>query len=238
MLAKLSRLLPSSCALCGEHGARVVCSACHARFLGARQQRCRQCALPVPQSAAHATCGACLADAPAFDHTVAACNYAAPLDQLVLNLKFGHQLALAPVFSDMLRDAILEQRQHGGGSLPDMLSVVPLGRSRLAERGFNQALEIARPLARHLGVPLIPQLLHRGRETAQQSSLHPDDRQKNVRNAFVLAPQAMDSVKGRHIGIVDDVMTTGTTLNEIAGMLKRFGAAKVSNYVFARTLPH
>ncbi|HTD06068.1 phosphoribosyltransferase family protein [Undibacterium sp.] len=235
MLAKLSTLLPSACALCGEHGRQVLCAACHGRFLSARQQRCVQCALPVPESAAQARCGACLKEAPSFDHTVAACNYAAPLDQLVLNLKFGHQLALAPVFSLMLRDAILEQRSI---PLPDMLAMVPLGKRRLAERGFNQALEIAKPLAGHLGIPLMPQLLNRGRETAQQSGLHPDDRHKNVRHAFMLAPDALDSVKGRHIGIVDDVMTTGTTLNEIAGMLKRFGAAKVSNYVFARTLPH
>ncbi|GGC88559.1 hypothetical protein GCM10011396_39730 [Undibacterium terreum] len=183
----------------------------------------------------NAVCGACLRDAPAFDNTITACNYAAPLDQLVLNLKFGHQLALAPVFSSLLRDAILERRN---AALPDILSIVPLGKARLAERGFNQALEIARPLARQLGIPLAAQLLQRARETAQQSGLHPDDRQKNVRNAFALAPEAMDSIKGRHVGIFDDVMTTGTTLNEIAAMLKRFGAEKVSNYVFARTLPH
>jgi len=235
MLAKLSTLLPSACALCGEHGKQVLCTPCRARFLPARQARCVQCALPLPQPAAHTVCGTCLKEGPAYDQTVAACNYSAPLDQLVLNLKFGHQLALAPVFSELLRDAILEQRR---ASLPDLLTMVPLGKIRLAERGFNQALEIARPLARHLGIPLLPQLLNRGRETAQQSGLHPDDRQKNVRNAFMLMPDALDSVKGRHIGIVDDVMTTGTTLNEIAGMLKRFGAAKVSNYVFARTLPH
>ncbi|WP_394779019.1 phosphoribosyltransferase family protein [Undibacterium sp.] len=236
MLAKLSTLLPSSCALCGEHGKLVVCAACHAAFLNLKQARCMQCALPVPtQHSTGSRCGACLADAPAFDHTVAACNYAAPLDQLVLNLKFAHHLALAPVFSTMLRDAILEQR---GTPLPDLLTMVPLGQSRLAERGFNQALEIARPLARHLGIALAPQLLNRSRETAQQSGLHPDDRQKNVRNAFMLAPDMLDRIKGRHIGIVDDVMTTGTTLNEIAAMLKRFGAARVSNYVFARTLPH
>lgn len=235
MLAKLLTLLPSACALCGEHGSQVLCLSCRQRFISVKSSRCMQCALPLPSNAAHAHCGACLQDAPAFDQTVVACNYAAPLDQLVLNLKFAHQLALAPVFAGLLRDAILEQR---GLALPDMLSMVPLGEARLAERGFNQALEIAKPLGRQLGIGLMPQLLHRSRETTRQSSLHPDDRQKNVRNAFMLAPAALDLVKGRHIGIVDDVMTTGTTLHEIASMLKRFGAAKVSNYVFARTLPH
>ncbi|MFZ6648775.1 phosphoribosyltransferase family protein [Undibacterium sp. TJN25] len=237
MFAQLSALLPSACALCGEHGKLVVCAACHAAFLNVRLTRCMQCALPLPRedTGGSSRCGACLTDTPAFDHTVAACNYAAPLDQLVLNLKFAHHLALAPVFSAVLRDAILEQR---GTPLPDLLTMVPLGQNRLAERGFNQALEIARPLARHLGISLEPLLLNRSRETAQQSGLHPDDRQKNVRNAFMLAPAMLDRIKGRHIGIVDDVMTTGTTLNEIAAMLKRFGAARVSNYVFARTLPH
>lgn len=166
---------------------------------------------------------------------MAVCDYAAPQDQLVLGLKFGHQLALAPLFSGLLRDAILRQATS---ELPDLLCVVPLGRQRLAERGFNQAMEIARPLSRHLGIALQPTLLQRSRETVRQSSLHPAERLHNVRNAFTLKPDTAQRVKGLHIGVVDDVMTTGTTLHEIATMLKRFGAAQVSNYVFARTPPH
>jgi ComF family protein len=135
----------------------------------------------------------------------------------------------------MLRDAALKEHQQ---SLCDVLCPVPLGRQRLVERGFNQSLEIAKPLSHHLGVTLYQKLLRRSRETAQQSSLHPDDRHKNVRNAFTVDSSAIELIRGKHIGVVDDVMTTGATLNEIAGLLKRFGAAKVSNYVFARTPLH
>jgi ComF family protein len=152
-----------------------------------------------------------------------------------LAYKFGHRLAFATLFAEMLRDAALKEHQQ---SLCDVLCPVPLGRQRLVERGFNQSLEIAKPLSHHLGVALYPTLLHRSRETAPQSSLHPDDRHKNVRSAFTIDSTAIELIRGKHIGVVDDVMTTGTTLNEIAGLLKRFGAAKVSNYAFARTPLH
>lgn len=194
-----------------------------------------QCAIPLSAPDSHQRCGDCLTSVPSFDHTVVACNYAAPMDQLILAYKFGHRLAIASLFAEMLRDAALKEHQQ---SLCDLLCPVPLGRQRLVDRGFNQSLEIAKPLSRHLGVTLYPQLLRRSRETAQQSSLHPDDRHKNVRNAFTLDSTCMESIRGKHVGVVDDVITTGTTLNEIAALLKRFGAAKVSNYVFARTPLH
>ena len=107
---------------------------------------------------------------------------------------------------------------------------------RQAERGYNQALEIARPLARSLGVALHPRLTARVRETTAQSGVAPEQRQRNIAGAFAVPDAAL--VRGRHIGIVDDVMTSGGTLNELAATLKRHGAARVSNLVFARTPPH
>jgi ComF family protein len=181
------------------------------------------------------TCGECLSTPPHFDQTIVATDYSAPFDQLVLALKFGHRLPLATLFSDLLRDAILRQAEQ---DLPQILCPVPLGAQRLRERGFNQSLEIAKPLASQLGITLQSALLRRVRDTVQQSGLHPDARQKNIRNAFTLNDTAIELVQGKHIGLIDDVMTTGTTLNEIAALLKRFGAAKVSNYVFARTARH
>jgi predicted amidophosphoribosyltransferase len=106
----------------------------------------------MPPGANTPRCGDCLQNPPAFDSTIVACDYEAPQDRLVLSLKFGHHLALAPVFAAMLRDAILRQPHQ---DLPDFLCVVPLSQNRLTERGFNQALEIARPLAQHLGIPCI-----------------------------------------------------------------------------------
>ena len=177
-------------------------------------------------------CGHCLRDGPAFDRTVVAADYAAPLDQLVLQLKFGGRLALAPLLAQLLRDAVLRQP---GFVLPALLCPVPLGPQRLAERGFNQALEIARPLARALGVALHPRLAARVHETRAQSSVAPHQRGGNIAHAFALAEPAL--VAGRHVGIVDDVMTSGQTLNELAATFKRHGAARVSNLVFARTPP-
>ncbi len=196
-------------------------------------QRCDCCALPSQDGL---RCGACLRDSPAFDATIAATDYLAPVDQLVLQLKFGARLALAPLFGSVLLDAIIA-RGNGAAALPTLLAPVPLSAPRLRQRGFNQALEIARPLARSLGIPLIAQLGERVRDTRAQAELPLRERQRNLQAAFDLRHQSIDQVPGQHIGIVDDVMTTGATLNELAKMLKRFGAVRVTNLVFARTLP-
>jgi len=233
--ASLRSVLPCSCVLCHMQQAQLLCDLCRNTYFSKAITRCQQCALPMPPGANTPRCGDCLQNPPAFDDSIVACDYAAPQDQLVLALKFGHQLALAPLFASMLRDAIL---QFSPNSLPDLLCAVPLGQQRLRERGFNQATEIARPLARHLGIVFSVHALHRVRETSQQSSLTPNARVNNVKNAFMLDETLLSKVKGAHVGIVDDVMTTGMTLHEIATMLKRFGAAKVTNYVFARTPPH
>ncbi len=177
-------------------------------------------------------CGDCLSRPPAFDATIVAADYAAPIDQLVLALKFGNRLALAPLFANMLRDALLRMPAV---ALPTQLTAVPLGTRRLRERGFNQALEIAKPLSRALGIRLDARLTMRLRDTQAQALLPPNERHKNIRRAFVVSNHAIDLVRGRHVGVVDDVITTGETLNEMAAALKRFGAARVTNFVFART---
>jgi len=234
--ARMPAILPSSCALCGTAGRDNLCEACRARHFGRQPQRCLQCGLPLAGGAAGAPqrCGACLHAPPHFDATVTATDYAAPADHLVLALKFGGQLALAPLLGHMLRDAMLRQQD---GGMPALLTVVPLGERRLAERGFNQALEIAKPLARAIGVPLAPALIERTRDTAMQARLPTDARRRNVRRAFVLAEGDEALVRGRHVAVVDDVLTTGRTLDEIAAVLKRHGAARVTNLVFARTPP-
>lgn len=227
-------LLPSSCALCGLGSDAAVCAPCHARFLGTSGARCRCCANPLALRDACWPCAACQSAPPAYDATVAAGAYASPIDQLVLQLKFGGRLALAPWMGQVLGQAVLASRP---AALPDLLCPVPLGPRRLVERGFNQALEIARPLSGALGIPLRTTLALRARDTPAQSGVAPADRGHNMRRAFVLASGAQDLVRGRHIGVVDDVMTSGATLHELAAALKRAGAARVSNFVFARTPP-
>lgn len=229
-------LLPCSCALCGELAPDPVCAPCTLRHAGASGPRCPRCANPLgSQEPIGQACGACIAEEPAFDATVVAVDYAAPLDGLVLGLKFGARLPLAPWFGHLLRDAVLAQP---GWPLPDLLCPVPLGPRRLNERGFNQALEIARPLASALGIALQPRLATRAVDTAAQSSVTPRERARNIRGAFEVAPAMAALIEGRHVGVVDDVMTSGHTLNELAATLKAAGAARVSNMVFARTPPH
>jgi ComF family protein len=212
----------------------VVCPPCRAQYAPPRTCCCARCANPLPAaSGKSAVCGACQSYPPEFDATIAAVDYAAPLDQLVLQLKFGARLALAPWFAERLVDAVLARR---GLPLPELLCPVPLGPGRLVERGFNQALEIARPLSKALGIELHPMLAARTTETQAQSGVAPSERAENIRGAFAVT--GPDRVAGRHIGLVDDVMTSGHTLGELAATFKRFGAARVTNLVFARTPPH
>ncbi|HEY8607136.1 MAG TPA: ComF family protein [Noviherbaspirillum sp.] len=226
-------LIPCACALCGGESGDIVCDGCNRQFFTARIGRCRMCAIPLPAdaSAVH-ICGACLQRPPAFDAAVAAVDYVQPLEQLVLGLKFGGRLPLAALLAQKLHAAC----QAAQVARPSLLTAVPLGSARLAERGFNQAAEIARPLAQLLQLPLDLRLLERRRDTLPQALLHPDERRRNMRRAFTVAPSHLRQVHGAHVAVVDDVMTTGETLSEAARALKRFGAARVTALVFARTV--
>jgi ComF family protein len=212
------------CVLCAAaSGERLVCAAC-AADLPRLVDACPQCAGPSPGGAA---CGGCLAHPPQFDATIAPWRYEFPVDRLVLALKFGRRLALAGLFGAALGDC-------AAGRRVDALVPMPLTRARLAERGFNQALEIARHLARHSGLPLAPHLARRVRDTAPQTGLPHDARAANVRGAF----ECDADVAGRTLAVVDDVMTTGASVAELARTLKRAGAARVENWIVARTWPH
>jgi ComF family protein len=222
----LRNVLPCCCALCGDAASKeVLCEACVAHFFQPPKSRCPVCA-----AACSDICGACLATPPAFDATIVACDYAAPIDHLVQDLKFHARLALAPMFGRLLSVAAQGQLRAA-----DVMTGVPLSASRLAERGFNQALEIAKPLARALGVPLAAQLCSRVRDTEAQAGLPLKQRQQNMRGAFAMSLQGRAAVLDKHVIVVDDVMTTAHTLHELAACLKRHGAARVTNLVFART---
>jgi len=178
--------------------------------------------MPSPQGA---VCGACLVRAPAFDATLAAWAYRFPVDRLVIALKFHARLQLAPWFAAVLAPLV-------PGDV-DRLAALPLHQSRLAGRGFNQAHEIARHLQKACKVPLIESGLRRRLATEEQSRLPHGARARNVRGAF----QCDVDLHGLCVAVIDDVMTTGATLEEFAKTLKRAGAARVVNCVLARTLP-
>lgn len=232
LLRRLPQLIPSTCALCGAEECDLLCTACEERFFQQPHPRCPQCGLQTNEADQHRPCGQCLTTLPDYDATIVATDYIAPIDQAILALKFGHRLAIAPMLARLLHDALL---RSPGLTLPDMLIAVPLSPQRLAERGFNQSLEIARPLARATGMQLDIHLLQRTRDTAMQTSLPLAERQRNMRHAFVPSPRGSEAIRGRHIAVLDDVLTTGSTLNAIAGVLKRHGAQRVTNLVVART---
>ena len=219
----LSNLLfGGSCFLCRGAARGILCPACDADLPRLAGTLCPRCALPSPGSA---VCGRCLADAPHYDATVAALAYRFPADTLVHALKFRSQLALAPLMGDLLIEAIRERI--------DLVVPVPLSRERLRERGYNQAAEIARHVARERRARLELTIVIRERDTRAQADLPWSDRARNVRGAF----RCERSLDGAAIAVVDDVMTTGATLDELAATLKRAGAARVVNWVVARTFP-
>jgi ComF family protein len=223
------RRLPSLCAVCHGWGAGRVCAACRSRF-AVVVPRCERCALPVP--AGVAVCGTCSASPPPYDTAIARVDYAFPWDRLIAAFKFHGGLDLAPV----LAGAIVEARPIDAQCATSMLIVpVPLSDARLRERGYNQAWELARRVARRIGSRADARLLLRLRDTPHQLALPPDARAGNVRNAFAVEPRRLAEVRGRAIVVIDDVMTTGSTIAEIARVLKQAGAERVEAWVVART---
>jgi ComF family protein len=205
------------CLLCGgEGGPELLCAACIAE-LPALPDSCPRCALPSP---AGAVCGSCLTHPLHFDATLALWRYEFPCDRLVQALKYRGRLALAGFFARSLASRPMPE--------VDLIVPMPLHPKRLAERGFNQALEIAR----HLGRPIEPRGVLRVKHTPPQTELPYEERAKNVRGAFLCK---LD-LTGARVAVLDDVMTTGATLNELARALKRAGATRVENFVIARTV--
>lgn len=220
--ALLDALLPRACLLCGDRAHIALCAGCAADLPRLEDPLCPVCATPLSMPAP--ACGACLKTPPAFDATLASLRYAYPIDRLIRNLKFRSRLASADFFAEQMLAAA---RPAGSLIMP-----VPLSRQHLRERGFNQALEIARPLARTLGLPLDATSLIRPKETLPQSKLPWRARKGNVRNAF----ECNRDLTGETVIVIDDVMTTGATLDAVARTLKDHGAARVINWIATRAL--
>lgn len=231
-------LLPRACLLCGFSCGTMsqgpICRICDAAYWNEARSRCLACALPLPglharrAGAARFRCAACVRTPPPFDATLALADYRPPLERLALGLKFRARLAVAREFGRRLARLADD---HGGEDLPDVIAPMPLAHARLVARGYNQAWEIARPLAHILGVAAEATLLRRTADTAPQSRLDRDARRRNVATAF----RVTRPVGGLHVGLVDDVMTSGATLEAAARLLKTAGARRVTNFVALRT---
>ena len=223
LLASLpDTLIPPDCCLCGTpvgggKGGVPVCGDCADELPRHDLPACPCCALPAPEGQ---ICGCCLRDPPAFDSTCALYSYVFPADVLVRSFKYSHRLSLARFFVDAV--SILPKA--------DVVVPMPLHPRRLSERGFNQALEIARPLARAVGLPLEQGRVVRERHTPPQAKLDREARLANPRGAFACRRR----FDGLRVMVVDDVMTTGASLDALAHCLKMAGAVSVHNFVLAR----
>lgn len=220
----LQAISQKNCLLCGISSEQDMCISCRDNLPQIPTNHCPTCLLPVGTSL---TCGACLKNQPAFTRTISALHYTFPVDALMHSLKYQSNLAIAPVLANLLLEKTNIERK------PDFIIPMPLHPTRLRERGFNQALEIARQLSSNNKITLLPDTCTRIRNTSSQTGLPWKERQKNIRDAFSCK---MD-FSSKHVAVVDDVMTTGATLNEIAKVLRNCGAIEVSGWVVARALP-
>ncbi len=231
-LAALDLLFPAVCPLCsarlGSGRRDPVCGACWASFERLTPPLCAVCGLPTAAPEATTPCATCRHTVPAFDYARAAASYGGAVRDAIHALKFGGRRSLARPLGDLVRN----ECGPALADAPDALVSVPLGRARERARGFNQAELIAERLGERLGVRVRPRWLVRLRATAPQSDLSAAERHANVAGAFAAAP----AVAGRHVVVIDDVITTGATVADCARALRMAGARRVGVLAVARVL--
>jgi ComF family protein len=246
LLTQVRRVFSVGCLLCGGstggdeaslRGSKAdLCSACH-DDLPKNFPCCDRCAEPLTASSSALVCGRCLQKRPRFDTATCAFRYEYPVDHLVRALKFHGRMAYGRVLGELLAHDLQSRRASASRSeaplsWPEMIVPVPLAERRFRERGFNQAIEIGNALEHSLGVPLRADVAIRTRDTLEQAGLDSKARRRNLRRAFELTRK----FKAKHVAIVDDVVTTGSTANELARVLKRAGVARVEVWAVARTV--
>ncbi len=204
-----------------------LCKACRAD-LPRVKFACKVCALPMNSDVKSSLCGQCISQVSYVDYAINLFHYATPVDYLISKMKFQQQLSVAAVLADLLKTHIESSKlEHG---LPDALIAMPLYKKRLANRGFNQSLEIVKPLVKSQNIPILLNTIERSKDTTAQTKLSKQARKKNVSGCFSLLEKPVES----HIVIVDDVVTTGATTNELAKLLKKSGVEKVGVWSLAR----
>ncbi len=227
----LSVLFPSRCLLC-QHSADTVVELCAGCLAGLPHNTrcCQRCALPLAVEAGKSLiCGRCIKQPPAFDYAYSLFSYQDEIIKLVHQLKFSEKITYARSIGELLRmrlqaEAALEKDK------PDCLLPVPLHQSRLRQRGFNQSIEISRVISKKLAIPIECHAVVRQRSTDAQTGLDAKQRRRNMKGAFKMAAE----FNAGHVLIVDDVVTTGATTNELAKLLKKNGVRRVGVLSIAR----
>jgi ComF family protein len=230
MLSTIAKRLfcpwPSQCGVCRQWASQALCTDCVARF-AAPSTRCLRCGLRL--GLAGMVCGNCLREPPAFVKTCCAVDYGFPWDHVITAFKFEDRLDWAPALAGLLHQALPANPDA------DLVMPIPLSAQRLAERGYNQAWEVARRVAALRRLPARQDCLLRPWDTAHQADLGRHERQLNLRRAFMVDARQRHRLQGQRIALVDDVMTTGTTAQEASSALLRAGAQNVQMWVLART---
>lgn len=232
MLNRFLRLLfPHTCVLCAERSnqSRDLCVDCEKElpWLGLA---CIRCGLKRSAASTSDICGECQRQPPTFDRVFALCNYAEPIDRLIKAAKFRHQLVYARLLGDLLAKQA-HQDWYKLQPLPSLLIPVPLHATRLKARGYNQSLEIAKTAAKILRLPYAQDYCQRQKATLPQSTLAHHERDKNVLDAFVLKKPR----RVQHVAIIDDIVTTGHTVDALSKKLREAGVQKIDVWCCART---
>lgn len=223
------KLFPLTCLLCGHYTrGHNICVPCEAD-LPKQDHACFRCAQLLLNAEPRHACGLCLASPPAFDRTFALFSYQTPIVELITALKFQHKLPIAQMFGELLARKI-KTEWYKNAPLPEIIIPMPLHAVRMRERGFNQAIEIAKPIQRELGLTIDFDGIRRIKATKAQSSLLATERKKNIAQAFWTSR----SYAGLHVAVVDDVVTTGLTVGEISSVFRRSGAKRIDIWCCAR----
>lgn len=224
----LALALPRFCILCHAftYNERNLCQAC-ANYLPWLGSACHRCGLPLPADL-KISCGECLQNPPEFHQTLAVFEYTQPIIYLITMLKFHGHLSIGALLGEYLKQKILDY--YTDKAWPQCIIPMPLHSKRLRQRGFNQALEIAKPIQRYTQLPLNLNACERSKETYMQLSLAAKLREKNVKQAFTIR-----SFPGNHVAIVDDVMTTGHTMRALSLALTKAGVKQIDVWCCART---
>lgn len=222
----------TACQVCSQWQSHPVCQRCLIEF-APRLRRCCRCGLRLGPHDKHSVCAACEDYPPELDQVITAVDFAPPWSDVIGSLKFGATPALALSLSRLLTDAV----RHHSQIIPDLIVPIPLSQQRWKERGYNQAWLLAQQAAQALGWRnrLSHDTLIRQRETGRLMAMQSDERQQSILHAFAIAPAQAYRVRGQHVALVDDVMTTGATANEAARTLMAAGAASVTGWFAART---
>jgi ComF family protein len=232
-LQAIAHALPGVCIVCRGWHTQGVCDAC-LRRLAPQQLRCAGCARLTAIEVAR--CGLCLSQASAFGRCITGADYVAPWDRLITAFKFHQQVELAAALAQVVERAVQAcAAKTAPTPWPTLLLPVPLSRQRLRERGYNQSWELTRRLGRRLRIDSTPAMLQRSRDTAHQIGMTRKEREHNLRDAFWVEPASRATLQGRHVALIDDVLTTGATAHAAALALMRAGAAAVDVWVVART---